>query len=239
MQLPCIPIFFNTYTSVVMEDDGQDISLDVHQEYCQNLRRSLSSNSKQDGNQEEDDDDFRDSHLRIERDLFSPNKPPLRTDNSTNYPFKKWVNSFRSRRRVAHQIPPVYVDGWFDEPSMVPDETPISTSPPTVQKPWDQMSGGSSSILGTVKTASMSMATASVVRSRTNTLTSHRSASVSSPIPSFETRRSLDSVNLTKNLSMDNAIRCRAVKRRHVLQEICVSESNYVHGLQTLVQVSF
>lgn len=214
-------------TSVVMEDDSQDTS------------HNIIENVSQDLSQEEEYDDFRDYLLKIERDIDSPNEGPLRPGNGPNSPFKKWVKSFRSRRRPAHQIPPVYVDGWMDEASTIPEETSISTSPPTVQKPWDQMSGGSSSILGTVKTASMGVATASVVRSRTNTLTSHRSSSISSPMPSFETRKSLDSVNLTKTVSMENAIRGRAVKRRHVLREICVSESNYVHGLQTLGQVNF
>ncbi|KKA19997.1 Rho guanyl nucleotide exchange factor [Rasamsonia emersonii CBS 393.64] len=151
----------------------------------------------------------------------------------TNYPFKKWMDSFRSKKRVS-RIPEVYVEGWFDEPSTVTNDTEISTSPPLQDQQWDRLSGGSSSILGTVKTASMSLATQSfATRSRANTHSSHQSASQSDNLSGFEMRRSGESVRRTTS-SMENAVRSRAGRRRHVLHEIFISESNYVDGLQTL-----
>jgi hypothetical protein len=38
---------------------------------------------------------------------------------------------------------------------------------------------------------------------------------------------------------MSHGSRVRAAKRRHILREIYSSEANYVHGLQTLVQVGY
>ncbi|KAL1962172.1 hypothetical protein VTN77DRAFT_518 [Rasamsonia byssochlamydoides] len=176
--------------------------------------------------------------LTVQKDLPNLNKSSLDAanatpaDTGTNYPFKKWMDSFRSRRRAVPRIPEVYVEGWFDEPSAVTNDAEFSTSPPQEQQ-WDRLSGGSSSILGTVKTASMSLATQSfATRSRANTHSSHQSAQ-SGP----EVRRSFDSVRRTTSLSMENAVRSRAGKRRHVLHEIFVSESNYVDGLQALSKI--
>jgi hypothetical protein len=169
----------------------------------------------------------------LNRNSFEGSTAPA--DPSASYPFKKWMDSFRSRRRAVPRIPEVYVEGWFDELSPVVNDSEISSSPPLQEQQWDRFSGGSSSILGTVKTASMSLATQSfATRSRANTHSSQQS----DPIPGFEMRRSLDSVRRTASLSMETAVRSRAGKRRHVLHEIFVSESNYVDGLQALSKVS-
>lgn len=192
---------------------------------------------------ETEEEEVQDSTLR--KNLSTLNKGSFDVENiktaagaGTNYPFKKWMDSFRSKKRAGSRIPKVYVEGWFDEPSTVASDTEISTSPPLQEQQWDRLSGGSSSILGTVKTASLSLATQSfATRSRANTHSSHQSASQSDNLSGFEMRRSVESVRRT-TASMESAVRSRAGRRRHVLHEIFVSESNYVDGLQTLSKVS-
>lgn len=147
--------------------------------------------------------------------------PPL---TPATYPWSKWVDSLRLKKR-GYQ-PGTYVDGWFDGPSVDRDDI-ASTLGNT--RPWDQVSGGTASILGTMKTASMSMPPSSAPRSRTNTITSN---SIAAP------RQSMESTRSSIYDAMTQASRVMAIRRRHVLREIYSSEAHYVDGLQTVVQVS-
>ena len=177
-------------------------------------------------------DDVTDYLLDLKPDIFCLETiAPAASDTGASRPFKKWVDSFRSRKRVR-PVPSVWVDGWPDE---APDTA--ASSPPSEHQ-WDQSSAGSSSILGTMKTTSLSMVTSSVTRSRANTISSHQSVSFGSAKPNSDLRKSIDSVGVSRSLSLENATRTRAIRRRHLLHEIYASESNYVHGLQTLIKVS-
>lgn len=146
-------------------------------------------------------------------------------DTSVTFPWTRWVESLRLRKRGGVQ-PTNYVDGWVDGPSMTSEDLVTSL---WNKKPWDQVSGGSSSILGTVKTTSMSVPASSAPRSRTNTITS------SSIVVS---RRSVESTRSGIYDAITQAGSMMAVKRRHVLREIYTSEVHYVEGLQTIVQAS-
>ncbi|CRG90872.1 Rac guanine nucleotide exchange factor JJ [Talaromyces islandicus] len=144
------------------------------------------------------------------------------------YPWTRWVESLRSKKHRGPK-PSAHVDGWLDGSPAIAEEgkEPLA---PSIQgmESRDQMSGCSSSILGRVKTASLSIQTSSEPKSRTNTITSN------SIVPS---RRSVESTQSTLYSMMSHGSRLRAVKRRHILREIYSSEANYVHGLQTLVQI--
>lgn len=147
-------------------------------------------------------------------------------DIGATYPWTKWVESLRSRKRGDYR-PAACINGWFDDPS-VNREDPIPDSLWDM-KSWDQVSGGSSSILGTVKTASMSVPASLAPRSRTNTITS------SSIVASRQ------SVESNRSSIYDTAVqvaKAMAIRRRHVLCEIYSSEVHYVDGLQTIVQAS-
>lgn len=169
----------------------------------------------------------------------SPNQtPPLicpslltlssESDTPVFYPWTRWVDSLRSRKRRGPK-PSSHVDGWFDGPLTIAEEGKDSLAPSSQgMESCDQVSGRSSSILGRVKTASISIPTTSEPKSRTNTITSN------SIVPS---RRSVDSTRSTLFDMMSHGSRARAARRRHILREIYSSEANYVHGLQTLVQV--
>lgn len=151
-------------------------------------------------------------------------------DTPVLYPWTRWVESLRSRSRRGPK-PSAHVDGWFDGPSVIAEEGKYPLAPSWQgMESCDQVSGRSSSILGRVKTASISIPTSSEPKSRTNTITSN------SVVPS---RRSVDSTRSTLYEMMSHGSRVRASRRRHILREIYSSEANYVHGLQTLVQVGY
>ncbi|KAH8703150.1 putative Rho guanyl nucleotide exchange factor [Talaromyces proteolyticus] len=159
------------------------------------------------------------------QDQKSSNSVGLVPDAHASYPWTRWVESLRSRRKEYQ--PATHVDGWFDEPPFNEKvKYPLAPSSP-VGESVDQLSV-CSSILGRVKTASISIPTSSDLRSMTNTIAS------SSIKPS---RKSMDSTRSALYGIMNHANKARAVKRRHVLREIYSSEANYVHGLQTLVQL--
>jgi hypothetical protein len=80
-----------------------------------------------------------------------------------------------------------------------------------------------------MKTASMSIPPSSAPRSRTNTITNN-SIAVS--------RQSMESTRSSLYDTMTQATRVMAIRRRHVLREIYISEAHYVDGLQSVVQVS-
>ncbi|QGA14861.1 hypothetical protein EYB26_002517 [Talaromyces marneffei] len=151
---------------------------------------------------------------------YPPSTPSF--ESNAAYPWSKWVDSLRLKKRGQ---PGTYVDGWFDGPSV--DREDIASTLGNKQ-PWDQISGGTASILGTMKTASMSVPPSSAPRSRTNTITSN-SIAVS--------RQSMESTRSSIYDAMTQASKVMAIRRRHVLREIYSTEVRYVDGLQTVVQI--
>ena len=118
-----------------------------------------------------------------------------------------------------------YVEGW---PTV--DGNNLSPHQGSQEQQWEQLSGHSSQ-LGTVKTTSMSIASQSVVRSRGTT------QSTTNQSGNSDTRTSVDSLRPTLSPTIDEAAHSRSIKRRHLLQEIVRTESDYVFGLKSLSDV--
>ncbi|EED21083.1 Rho guanyl nucleotide exchange factor, putative [Talaromyces stipitatus ATCC 10500] len=151
---------------------------------------------------------------------YTPLAPSL--DSSATYPWSRWVDSLRRKRGYRTGT---YVDGWFDGPSVDRDDIDLTLCN---KRPWDQVSGGTASILGTMKTASMSVPPSSAPRSRTNTITSNSNV---------VSRQSMESTRSSIYDAITQAGKVMAIRRRHVLREIYSSEVHYVDGLQTVVQI--
>lgn len=150
----------------------------------------------------------------------------------TAYPFKKWVNSFRTRKRLRPTVAERYVEGWSDSSQTeFPAQDPATRHDWLKDQRWDRSSGHSSE-LGTVKTATMSIASQSVARSRgtTQSTTTHSATS--------DLRVSADSSRPRSSGYVDEAAEQRANKRRQVLRELVATEADYVQGLKALTGVS-
>lgn len=161
---------------------------------------------------------------------------------SNSYPFKKWMDSFRLKKQTAVRTPLKHVEGWTDEPRGRDSDVTLSefpTFPETQDQQWEQLSGHSS-VLETIKTASMSITSQSIAtRSRATTQSStNQSRYPGSPRSNSETRMSIDSLRLApSNTSIDDAAWARGIKRRQILHEILSTESDYVTGLKSLTEV--
>lgn len=148
------------------------------------------------------------------------------------YPFRKWMNSFRTRKRLPPTIAERYVEGWSDSSQTEPSVQDPGTGRSSIQDPrWDRSSGHSSQ-LGTVKTTDFSITSQSVARSRGATQ-STTTQSVFSDL-----RVSADSSRPRSSGFVDEAAELRANKRRQVLRELVATEADYVHGLKALTGVS-
>ncbi|KAL7662052.1 Ferric reductase NAD binding domain family protein [Aspergillus niger] len=146
--------------------------------------------------------------------------------------FKRWMNSFRSRRCCPP--PERYVEGWPmevkpDDRDLLPDLLPSNEYQ---EKQWESLSPRSSN-LGTVKTATLSITSQSVVRSR-GTTQSTTNQSIRS-----DARESLDSIRPALNSSIDEEAQHRAIKRRRVLRELITTECDYIFGLKALADALF
>lgn len=139
-------------------------------------------------------------------------------DKSTSHPFKKWMDSFRGRRHESPIFQRRYVEGWSDESSH--------------GSQGHQSNVSDSSQLGTVKTTTASIGSQSMVRSRT-TIQSATNQSMLSNV-----RGSGDRSRPSSSQHVDEAAEIRATKRRHILQEVFVTETDYVLGLKALIGVS-
>lgn len=151
---------------------------------------------------------------------------------SPTHPFKKWMDSFRTRRRMPPTIPERYVEGWSD--SSTTDFLMLLAAPSrgSIQDQFGERASQYSSQLGTVKTATMSIASQSMARSRGTTQSTTTQSAVS------DMRISADSSRPTSSNCMDEAAELRATKRRQVLRELLVTEADYVQGLKALAGVS-
>lgn len=157
--------------------------------------------------------------------------------NHDGYSFKRWIKGIRRIRLASFAGPSNYVMGWPDDEAL--DES-YSMFPRFQQgSHTDTSSVTSSSILHTVKTASLSQTSLSVLnRPRTNTQTStQRSVCHSSGFSGSDVRRSIDSNRLASTLSLDEGAWNRAVQRRQIIRELLDTETTYVSGLRALTEV--
>ncbi|KAL4778324.1 hypothetical protein BJX76DRAFT_362833 [Aspergillus varians] len=144
----------------------------------------------------------------------------------TSSPFKRWVNSLRPKKTFG---PQPHIEGWQYTPRENGDQTHISPHHGSLEQQWEKLSGKSSH-LGTIKTATMSVTSQSVVRSRRTTQsTTNRSKS--------DFRGSIDSLRPAISPSIDEEAQSRAIKRRQVLQEIIATESDYIFDLKALTNL--
>ncbi|PLB50127.1 Dbl homology domain-containing protein [Aspergillus steynii IBT 23096] len=133
-------------------------------------------------------------------------------------PFRRWVKSFREKRYYPRQNGQRYVEGWSDASSNR-GENALNLATQELQ--WEAVSRHSSH-LGTVKTNTMSIASQSVMRSRGATQSTTNYSSAKS-----EVRQSTESARPVSWV-MDEEAHNRALKRRRALQEIIVTESDYI-----------
>lgn len=148
------------------------------------------------------------------------------------HPFKKWMDSFRARKRVPPTIPERFVEGWPDS-----SQTDFSSQNPIIrlgslQDQRCERYSADSSQLGTVKTTTMSIASQSMARSRGTTQSTTTQSALS------DMRISADSSRPTSSNKLDEAAELRANRRRRVLRELLATEADYVQGLKALTGVS-
>jgi hypothetical protein len=163
------------------------------------------------------------------------------TTNGGPLPFKRWVDNIRRKKSSVGALPEKYVAGWPSEGPGDEDQLKkFNTFTRIRQERQNKYSSASSSVLETVKSASMSAASLSVMSgARRNTKCSTRqSACHSSGLSGSEVRMSIDSNVLTSTFSLDEAAWNRATKRRQLLREINTTEASYVAGLKALANVS-
>ncbi|KAL1873349.1 hypothetical protein Plec18167_006399 [Paecilomyces lecythidis] len=178
-----------------------------------------------------------------EKPPSSDNKPESTIPpKSDSHPFKKWVDSFRLKRQTAARTPLKHVEGWTEEPQRRDSDATLAefpNLPDTQDHQWEQLSGHSS-VLETVKTASISITTQSLItRSRATTQSStNQSGYPGSPRSNSENRASIDSLRpAPSNSPIDDAAWTRGIKRRQILHEILSTESEYVIGLKSLTEI--
>lgn len=148
--------------------------------------------------------------------LLRPNIP---------HPFRKWMDSFRARKRVPPTIPERYVEGWSDS-------SQTEFVPPNAGGRRDSLLSGHSSVLGTVRTTTVSITSRSLGRSRGTTHSTACRSSIS------DARFSADSSRPASSQYVDDQAETRANKRRQVLREMLTTEIDYVMGLKALTGVS-
>ncbi|KAL4747195.1 hypothetical protein BDW72DRAFT_209757 [Aspergillus terricola var. indicus] len=159
------------------------------------------------------------TNISINRALTSDRIP-------TSGPFKRWVNSLRPKRTYE---PEPHIEGWQHVPRGSGDQTHLSLHRGSLEQQWEKLSGKSSH-LGTIKTATISITSQSVARSRRTTQsTTNRSKS--------DFRTSIDSLRPTLTACIDEEAQNRAIKRRQVLQEIITTESDYLFDLKALLDL--
>lgn len=152
---------------------------------------------------------------------------------TTAYPFKKWMDSFRTRKRLPFTVAERYVEGWSDSSQTESSIQDPATRRGSLQDQRWERSSGHSSQLGTVKTTTMSIASQSVARSRGTTQSTTTQSAVS------EMRISADSSRPRSSGYVEEAAEQRANKRRQVLRELLATEADYIQGLKALTGVSF
>ena len=144
-------------------------------------------------------------------------------------PFEKWLKSLnkkKTRRRAvsdSRAIQPLYRD------SMDGDQSRHRKS----------LSGSSFAFVTAIKSASVSMASLSIApRSRNMGRSSkYTRTDRSSRTSHVGTRNSEDSTHTARGIVNDTAVNSRALRRRHVLEEIITTEEGYCSDIKFLVTV--
>ncbi|EEP78643.1 predicted protein [Uncinocarpus reesii 1704] len=176
------------------------------------------------------DDTFLEALEEIPPETESP--AATLTQSRANLRFSQWIKTVRGSKPNLVQGPSRYVADW-------PEDEDLDDSSHTVPQERlnrdDASIVSSSSFLHSVKTASMSLASLSIVnRRRSNTQTSshHRSSTFSGSDP----RRSIDSNKLGSTLSLDESAWTFAIQRFQIIQELIDTEASYISTLKNLSQ---
>ena len=140
------------------------------------------------------------------------------SDKPASRPFKKWMDSFRGRKNET-STSRRFVEGWSDSSSH--------------GSQGHRSSASDSSHIGTVKTTTASIGSQSLIRSRTTIKSATNQSTLS------DVRHSGDSFRPTSSHQADEAAETRAIRRRHILQELVETEADYVLGLKALIGVSY
>ncbi|KAL5355122.1 hypothetical protein BJX96DRAFT_161547 [Aspergillus floccosus] len=144
--------------------------------------------------------------------------------------FRRWVNSFRSKRNRPSCRPVKIVEGWSDG-SQEGNRSSSNLAPESLLPEPEWRLSGQSSNLEAVKTTTMSITSRSMIMSGgTNRSTNH---SVTS-----EFRESMDN-STPQRLSIDVEAHSRAINRCHVVRELITTEAEYVFGLKALTDVLY
>lgn len=151
-------------------------------------------------------------------------------------PFRKWMSTIRRRAALRHMVM-----GVFDDPlqsSRLPAIVPRSRRGGHRYS----SSGSSYGFVASVKSATVSMATASILaRSRRTTLRSsqaHSRTDRSSRASTSGNRASEDSSCLERSLVIDKAVVERSLQRRRILEELINTEESYIGDVRFLMNVS-
>lgn len=149
--------------------------------------------------------------------------------------FRRWASTFRHKRGEYRQK----VDTQIAKSEQL-TETTSKLSRPPLRHNWHRKrtSNASSRFVATVQTASLSNDSTSVIpRSRGYSRVSDTRVNRSSDTrinQSSDPRSSLDSQKPSSICSADEGALRRALKRRHILQEVLSSEESYVADLKAL-----
>ncbi|KAJ5082976.1 hypothetical protein N7532_012019 [Penicillium argentinense] len=155
----------------------------------------------------------------------------LSSKPAPTHPFRKWMDSFRIRKRIPPTIPERFVEGWPDASQADIATQNTGPFPSSLHDQHWEKSSEHSSHLGTVKTTTLSTVSQSAARSRANTLSTTNQSATS------DVRASGDSSRPTSSNYLDEAAEQRATNRRRALREIVSTEADYVLGLTALTGV--
>ncbi|TPX20393.1 hypothetical protein DIZ76_016281 [Coccidioides immitis] len=168
----------------------------------------------------------------LEEYAYSPEATKAISETPSTHSFREWIRSIRSSKASLPQGPSRFVTDW-------PEDEGLDDSYRMLPK--ERISGDdasfvtSSSFLHSVKTASMSLASLSILnRGRSNTQTSshHRSSTFSGSDP----RKSIDSNRLGSTPPFDEVAWRHAIQRYQIIQELIDTEVSYISILKNLSQ---
>lgn len=176
------------------------------------------------------------SYNTSERDGTSCENIPATTNDA---PFHRWMKTLR--RRAAQRRHTATMDEMlFDSPS-VEDLRQTSNKSSHLHRRLSS-SGSSMGFVEAVKTASVSLASGSILaRSRRNSMRSSRTRTQtdrSSRASTSSNRCSEDSVGLDKPIFLDKAAVERSLQRRRILEELISTEEGYIGDVRFLMNVS-
>jgi hypothetical protein len=157
------------------------------------------------------------------------------TLSSEDQPFNKWMKNLHRRATQRRKTVSCDLDGSALERELF--------DAPSVQRRFahkKSFSGSSSGFVTAVKSASVSLASFSIVpRSRKTGVSSRHQRTDRSSKASNVGRLSEDSSYIAKGIVIDLAVGNRLLQRRRVLEEIISTEESYVADVKFLMNVCF